>query len=122
MKGFLLPVLTIPLLIGAPDAEAGVLEDGRESFKLVLDDIYAEMGSPVMTEQVAEKMDRALFLRDMDRQPALSSKVATSWGAYKNTLTAMISVEIDGQLQRSRVIWHPGRPLEEIDPDAVLHW
>lgn len=123
MKNLRLLVVATVVLFGAlSGAQAGIVEEGTKSFKLVCDDIYREIGSPTMTEEIAEKMDRLIFQRDMDKKPALSTKVNTSWGAYKNTLTAMISADVDGRLERARVIWRPGRELEKIDPDAVLEW
>ena len=51
MKKLRLLVVIAVLFSGASRAEAGVLDEGKKSFKLVLDDIYEEMGRPEMTEK-----------------------------------------------------------------------
>ncbi len=88
----------------------------------MLDDIYAEMGRPEMTEETAEKITRLIFSRDVSKQPALSTKVNTSWSSYKNSITAVISGEEGGNPVMVRVIWRPDQELETLDPDAVLKW
>lgn len=110
------------LFSGSSVGEAGVLDEGKKSFKLVLDDIYKEMGRPGMTETIAEKMDRLIFLRDISKKPAFSTKVNISWGAYKDSITAVISAEENGRPVKVRVLWRPEKELEIIDPDAVLKW
>ena len=75
-----------------------------------------------MTETIAEKMDRLIFLRDISKKPAFSTKVNISWGAYKDSITAVISAEENGRPVKVRVLWRPEKELEIIDPDAVLKW
>lgn len=75
-----------------------------------------------MTEEVAEKMDRLIFARDLSEEPSFSTKVNISWGAYKDSITAMISGEENGDPAKVRVLWRPDRDLEILDPDAVLEW
>ena len=111
------------LLVGALGiAQGGVLEDGKKAFKEVVDDVYREMGSPPMSYVVAEELDRLIFLRDIQKEPAFSTKVNTGWGAYKDMIHGSVSTEIDGRPQMLRFLWRPGRELEMIAPDAVLKW
>ncbi len=115
-------VFAAVLFSGVSVAEAGVLEKGKKSFKLVLDDVYEEMGRPRMTEEIAEKMDRLIFLRDIHKKPAFSRKVNISWVAYKDSITALISGVERGRAVKVRVLWRPDKELKILDPDAVLKW
>ena len=122
MNKLKLLVVIIVIFSGAGLVQAGLLDEGKDSFKLVLDDVYEEMGRPEMTEATAEKMDRLIFLRDISREPAFSKKVNISWGSYKDSITAVISGEEDGYPVKVRVLWRPDQELEILDPDAVLKW
>ena len=115
-------VVIAVLFSGVRLAEAGLLDEGKKSFKLVLDDIYEEMGRPQMTAKVADQMDRLIFLRDIHKKPAFSTKVNISWSAYKDSITAVISGEERGRPVQVRVLWRPDKKLELLDPDAVLKW
>ena len=115
-------VVIAVLFSGVRLAEAGLLDEGKKSFKLVLDDIYEEMGRPQMTAKVTDPMDRLIFLRDISKKPAFSTKVNISWGAYKDSITAVISAEENGRPVKVRVLWRPDKKLELLDPDAVLKW
>ncbi len=121
MKKQVIFVLLIAMFSLASFAEASeLLEDGKKSFMLVLEDIYKEMGSPEMTVKVADKMDRLIFMRDSPKEPAFAPNVNISWGSYKNSITAIISGEEYGAPVKVRVLWRPGQELEILDPDVVL--
>ncbi len=113
-------VFLIVILSGVSFVGAGCVDDGAESVRLVLEDIYEEMGRPEMTKKTAEKLDHLIFIRDSNKEPMLNPEMTFSWSPYKDSITAIIScVENDIQ-QKLRFIWRPGRDLEIIDLDAVL--
>ena len=120
MNKLKLLVVIIVIFSGAGLVQAGLLDEGKDSFKLVLDDVYEEMGRPEMTDKTAEKMDRLIFLRDISKKPAFSSKVNISWVSCKDAIIAMISGEEDGSPVKVRVRWRPDQELEILDTDAVL--
>ncbi len=99
-----------------------LLDEAVNSFVLVMEDVHNEMGSPEMTNKVAEQMERLVFMRDSYKKPAFQPKVNVSWSAYKDSITAIISGEENVEPVKVRVLWRPGQELEILDPDAVLEW
>jgi len=84
-----------------------------ESFKLVLDDIYEEMGRPALTKEFSKKFDRKIFSRRDVQAPRFEPNVAMSWTAYSNRVDAIISCCASaGGLEEVQVIWHPNQPIE----------
>ena len=120
MKRLSIVLISILFFSGNSHAEDGCLEKGLKSFEVVVDAVYEEMGRPEMTAETADKMDREIFLRPIDKQPAFYPHVNISWGSFRNTITAIISCEENGSPVAERVIWRPGQALETIDMDAVL--
>ncbi len=113
-------ILMIIILSGVSFAGAGCLDESAESVRLVLEDIYAEMGRPDMTKKIADKMDHLIFIRDSNKEPRLTPEMTLSGSPYKESITAIISC-VENDIQRKlRFIWRPGQDLEIIDMDAVL--
>ena len=117
-----LSMIIVGICFSASLVYADFLNEGKKSFKLVLDDIYNEMGQPEMTEKVAENMDRLIFSRDISKKPAFSTKVNISWSSYKNSITAVISRVENGQPVKVRVLWRSDQELEILNPDLILKW
>lgn len=101
-------------------SQADCLEDGKEAFEKVLISIYEELGSPVMTEELAEKIDKAIFLRPIEKQPAFARNANTSWSAFEESIIGGISCFIDGEMDTLRIRWTPDSDLEILDLDGVL--
>ncbi len=120
MNRFIIALAGIVVFAGNVHAQNDCLRQGLSSFKIVVDAIYEEMGSPQMTPEIADKMDHEIFIRPQDKEPAFYRHVNISWGTFKATITAIISCEEYGSPVAERVIWRPGRALETIDMDAVL--
>jgi hypothetical protein len=118
MTRFILAAAVMALFSGSGISYAGCLDEAVDSFKVVLDDIYEEMGRPEMTHEVAKKMDERILKRGFDKRPAFTKNASFSWSPYKDSLTAVITCMEDSSSER--VIWRPDQELETIDMDAVL--
>ena len=120
MGRLIIIVVSVVLFAGVSFSHAACLNEGVESFKVVLDAIYEEMGSPEMTPAIADKMDRKIFARPFDKEPAFSPNVNVSWSSCKDFIGAIISCAENGSPVQERVIWRPYEDLETIDINAVL--
>jgi len=90
-----------------------LMDSGVESFKLVLDDIYEEMGRPALTKAFSKKFDRKIFSRRDVQAPRFEPDVSISWTAYSNRVSAIISCCASaGGLEEVQVIWRPDQPIE----------
>ena len=108
------------LLFFHPLSYADCLSEGEQSCKNVLDAIYEEMGRPEMSDETAEKIDRALFIRPFDKQPALATNVNTSWVDFDKSIIGTVSCGSVDDVMSLRLRWRPDSELEILDPDEVL--
>lgn len=100
--------------------QADCLENGKHAFKVVLDVIYDEMGRPEMTEEIAEKMDREIFLRPIDQVPGFARDANTSWSDFEDSIIGGVSCFVGEEMAALRFRWRPDSDLEMLDLDEVL--
>ncbi len=117
-----IPLLIVLLTESSTARSVECLEKGKAAFKQVVDAVYSEMGEPELTQDNVEKLDRALFMREIDKEPAFYKHANTSWSEYRNSITGGVSCLDGDEMVALRFIWRPGKPLEMIPLDAVLKW
>jgi hypothetical protein len=90
-----------------------LLDSGTKSFKLVLDDIYEEMGRPALGKAFAKSFDRKIFSRRDVQAPRFEPDVSISWITYSNRVSAIISCcAVNRAPKEVRVIWRPDQSIE----------
>ncbi len=107
-KNILLIVLVVAgSSVFSGSAIADCLDDGHEAFVALLDSIYEEMGSPDVTEAVAEAIDKEAWNLVANHEADLPKDVSISWVSLGNGINIAITCSIDEEIVSREERWEP---------------